>query len=247
LLEVNSALPNNLSGIVTDRAGTDVPDAKTTAANRQTGVSVQIVSQVSGAYVIPKVEPGTYNISVEKSGLQTKVLTGVTLQVPQQVTLEIGMELGQVTASVEAGAQAPIVQVSTVSVGTVIDSQRGIDLPLNTLYFGAVAVLVPGTTIDRGGFAGAELSSPFAGTAYSADPSRSSDNNILIDSLMARALTGGGFSIQPTPDGVQEFKIETVTYDTSLGMSSGSVINLSQSRGQMTGMGRRPSFCETTR
>src|SRR5206468_7467839 len=77
-----------------------------------------------------------------------------------------------------------------------------------------------------GGFAGGSLSSPFAETSFAADGSRSSGNNILIDGVMARALTGAGFSIQPTPDGVQEFKIETVSYNAALGMSSGSVVNL---------------------
>src|SRR5260370_20443807 len=43
---------------------------------------------------------------------------------------------------------------------------------------------------------------------------------------MARALTGAGFAIQHAPAGVQEFKIETVSYNAALGMSSGSIVNL---------------------
>jgi hypothetical protein len=235
MLFLTLALPGNglaqvtgatLSGTITDPAGAGVPDAKITATSTETGVSVQTVSEASGAYVISAVQPGTYNVSVEKNGFRTKVLTGVTLQVAQQASLPISLELGQVTSSVEVSSQAPIVQASSATIGTVIDTQRVVDLPLNTRYFGALAILVPGTTIDRGGFSGAGLSSPFASTAYAADGSRSSGNNVLIDGLFARALTGGGFSIQPTPDGVQEFKIETVTEDATLGMSSGSVINL---------------------
>ena len=196
-----------LAAIVSDPTGAGVPDASVTATNVSTGIASKTVTDSSGAYVFPSLSPGTYNITVEKTGFRTKTLSGVTLLVAQRADLGIPLELGDVTTSVEVNVQAPMVQSTTATVGTVIEAQQVHDLPLNTRRFGALAVLVPGTTIDRGGFAGGSLSSPFAETSFSADGSRSSGNNILIDGVMARALTGAGFSIQPTPDGVQEFKM----------------------------------------
>jgi hypothetical protein len=215
-----------LAGMVTDPTGAGIPEASITAINTSTGVPSKTVTDTSGSYVFPSIQPGTYNITAEKTGFKTKTLTGVTLLVGQQTNVGIPLDIGEVTSSVEVNVQAPMVQSTTASVGSVIEAQQVHDLPLNTRRFGALAVLVPGTTIDRGGFAGATLSSPFAETSFSADGSRSSGNNILIDGVMARALTGAGFSIQPTPDGVQEFKIETVSYNAALGMSSGSIVNL---------------------
>ena len=215
-----------LSGMVADPGGAGVPGARITATNTETGVKTETVSEASGTYVMPSLAPGIYDLSVNKSGFKLKTLTGITLQVAQQATVNIPLELGEVTTSVTVNVQAPMVESATASIGTVIETQQVVDLPLNTRRFGALAVLVPGTTIDRGGFAGATLSSPFAETSFAADGSRSSGNNILIDGAMARALTGAGFSIQPTPDAVQEFKIETVSYNAALGMSSGSIVNL---------------------
>src|SRR5690349_4652445 len=84
-----------LSGLVTDPGGAGVPAAAITATNTQTGVVSRGVSDNSGAYVLPSLPPGTYNLSVEKPGFRVKTLTGITLQVAQQATVNIPLELGE--------------------------------------------------------------------------------------------------------------------------------------------------------
>ncbi len=98
--------------------------------------------------------------------------------------------------------------------------------------FGALAILVPGTVPDipagntSAGFANSSFGSPFSEATYAANGARSSSNNTLIDGVDSRNLTFGGFAIQPSPDAVQEFKIQTNIYDAAFGKTAGSTINL---------------------
>ena len=79
--------------------------------------------------------------------------------------------------------------------------------------------MAPASQIPRFG-------SPFSESTYAANGARSSSNNTLIDGVDSRNLTFGGFAVQPSPDAVQEFKIQTNIYDAAFGKTAGSTINL---------------------
>lgn len=215
-----------LSGTVSDPSGANVPGAEVTATNQATNSIVSSKSDSSGSYIFPSLPPGTYTLRATKSGFQTQVMTGVVLQVNQQATINIKLTVGAVSTSVEVSGAAPLVQTTSASLGTVITGEKIKQLPLNLREFGGLAVLVPGTTIDNGGFANSDIGSPFSQTTYVANGTRSASNNILVDGVMSRNLTFGGFAIQPPPDAIQEFKIQTNIYDAAFGTSAGSTINV---------------------
>lgn len=219
---VNAAL----SGTVSDPTGANVPGAEVSATNQATNSVVRTKSDSSGNYIFPSLPPGTYTLRATKSGFQTQVMTGITLQVNQQATINLKLTVGSVTTSVEVSGAAPLVQTASASLGTVINTQKIKQLPLNLREFGGLAVLVPGTTIDNGGFASSNIGSPFSQTTYVANGTRSASNNVLIDGVPSRNLTFGGFAIQPPPDAIQEFKIQTNIYDAAFGTSAGSTINV---------------------
>src|SRR5712664_3885314 len=68
-------------GIVTDNSGAVVPQAIVTATNTGTGQNSAVVTDANGAYTIPKLTPGVYNISVEMQGFKRGVRDSLTLQV----------------------------------------------------------------------------------------------------------------------------------------------------------------------
>jgi hypothetical protein len=59
------------SGTVTDESGAAVPNAKITAADTQKGTKPEAVSESSGAYAIPFLIPGIYDITAEALGIKT--------------------------------------------------------------------------------------------------------------------------------------------------------------------------------
>src|SRR5213594_155823 len=215
-----------LYGTITDPTGAAIPEASVTATNVATGAATKATTDGAGNYSIPSLPPGTYKLTVEKTGFRATVLSGIQLLVNQQAVVNAQLQVGQVTTAIEVSSAAPLVETTTASVGTVIGEREVVDLPLNLRRFGALAVLVPGTTTDNGGFASQSFGSPFSEQAYSANGARSASNNTLIDGVDSRNLTFGGFAVSPTPDAVQEFKIQTNIYSAAFGRAAGSTINL---------------------
>lgn len=221
----------SLSGTVTDATGAVIPQASITATNVATGVAARTASDESGYYILPSLVPGNYRLKVEKTGFKSTVLTGITLQVDQKVTQDVRLEVGNVAQQVEVKSQVPIVNTQTGTVGTVIGTQQVVDLPLNLREYGALATLVPGTVTDNGGFASSNIGSPFALTSYNSNGNRSSSNSFLIDGVESRNLSFGGFALEPPPDAVQEFNLETNIYNATFGLAAGSTINLTTKSG----------------
>jgi len=215
-----------LSGEVTDPSGASVPGVTVTVTDVDTGTSTKTTTNQSGAYTFPSLPAGNYRILAEMATFRTIEISGITLSVYQKATVNITLQLGAVSAKVEVSGAAPLVSTTSASVGTVVDQQQIVDLPLNLRRVGALAVLVPGTVTDNGGFASSSLGSPFSETTYVASGTRDSSNNTLIDGVDSRNMTFGGFALQPPPDAVQEFRIQTNVYDAAFGKAAGSTINL---------------------
>jgi hypothetical protein len=212
---------------LTDPNGGTIPGASVTARNSGTGIATKTTSDTTGNYIFPSLPVGTYSITAEKTGFKTTVLAGITLSVNQDAHVDIHLALGQVSTTIEVNATAPLVQTATASVGTVIQNKQMVDLPLNTRRFGDLAVIVPGTTsLQEGGTIVELRASPFSEHVYVANGLRDDSNNTLVDGVDSREMTLGGFALQPTPDAVQEFKIQTNIYSAVFGKTAGSTINL---------------------
>src|SRR5579863_6843799 len=61
----------SIVGRVTDPAGSAVAGAQVTATQEGTGFSRSAVTDADGLYVIPSLQPATYNVSVEAKGFST--------------------------------------------------------------------------------------------------------------------------------------------------------------------------------
>jgi hypothetical protein len=220
-----------LFGTVTDPAGAVIPEATVTALNPANGRTISTKTQADGGYIIPYLEPADYTITVQKMGFDKSEQTGVTLVVNQKSRLDIQLRVGTLTTTVEATGTAPMVETGTASVGMTIDSRQVTELPLNTRRFGSLPLLMAGTVPDRGGFSSNIFGSPFSEVTYASNGLRGSGNNVLIDGIDSKNMFTGGFSIQPSPDSVQEFKVQTQSFSAEFGKNGGSTINLTTKSG----------------
>ena len=215
-----------LSGTVMDSSGAAVTSASVTATNVSTGAVVNATSNETGEYSFLSLAPGKYDLVAKKEGFQSSSLKGVELVVYQKARLDISLNIGDVKTTVEVAGSAALIETTTANVGTTIGEMPIVKLPLNLRRYGALATLVPGTTPDNGGTANSNKASPFSETSYNANGARSSSNNYLIDGMDSRNLGQGGFALQPPPDAIQEFKIQTNVYSALFGITPGSTINL---------------------
>src|SRR6266700_4279837 len=120
-----------ISGAVQDQSGAVLPGAEVTATQTDTGVSRMTITNETGHYVLPNLPVGPYRLEASLPGFRTFGQTGIVLQVNTTPTINITLEVGQVSEQVEVQAKTSLVETRSVSVGSVMETQRILDLPLN--------------------------------------------------------------------------------------------------------------------
>ncbi|HEX4748560.1 MAG TPA: TonB-dependent receptor [Bryobacteraceae bacterium] len=212
-----------ISGTVTDASGSSVPNVKITATAVATGTKTDTTSTDSGAYTLPFLAPGNYNIAAEAAGFKTYAQKGVTIEGGSHPVIDIKMEIGQVTENVTVTEESPLVRASDATVGQVITTREVEDLPLNgrtplmldTLAMGAVSVFQPGPV------------RPFdqpAATQVSLGGAPVGSNETLLDGA-PNAGFGNQLAYSPPQDAVTEVRVDAFESDASFGHTGGGVLN----------------------
>jgi hypothetical protein len=214
-------------GTVFDQSGAVLPGVTITVANSATGVSKTAVTNEAGLYSVPFLQPGNYSVSAELTGFKKQVISGIKVEVEQRVRVDASLAVGQVSETVEVQSTAPLLETETSSVGHVIENQRIVDLPLNGRQFMELAFLLPATHASAPGHYNAYLQ----GIALSSAGGRPTNNNFQIDGISNTSPNCGYFSVSPSVDSVQEFKIQTSNYSAEFGSTSGAVINVATKSG----------------
>src|SRR5260370_31303040 len=84
----------SLEGRVTDPSGAAVASAKVIATQQGTTYSRTAVTDAEGVYVIPSLEPSTYNLTVEAAGFGTSEENGIILLAGPTPTRKLRLEMG---------------------------------------------------------------------------------------------------------------------------------------------------------
>src|ERR1700677_1931664 len=96
-----------ISGVVTDSSGSVVAGARITVTNAAMGTQNSTVTTAAGAYTVPQLAAGDYNITVVATGFSTLIRNGITVSVGQTATIDVQLTVGQATTSVTVTANAP--------------------------------------------------------------------------------------------------------------------------------------------
>ena len=174
----------NLFGTVTDPTAAVIPGVKMTLTSVDRGFILNSESDSEGTYSFFGGPTWGPPFGAVKEGFKATSISGIRLLVNQQARVDVPLELGEATTTVDVVGGTPMVESATASLGAVIRVPETTQLPLNLRRYGALALLVPGTTPDNGGSAGGDFSSPFSETTYSANGARTSSNNYLIDGVV---------------------------------------------------------------
>jgi hypothetical protein len=122
---------SQISGTATDASGAVVPGVEVTATETDTGIKRTVVTNGQGEYILPNLQIGPYRLEASKPGFRTYVQTGIQLQVNTNPVIPIALGIGEVGQTVQVEANASLVETQNLGVGTVMETQRILDLPLN--------------------------------------------------------------------------------------------------------------------
>lgn len=226
----------NVVGTITDASGAVVPAATVTIQNRQTGQARTTQSDDQGAFELRFLQAGEYSLSVEKVGFQKSDVAPFSLSVDQVARIDVKMTLGQTTESVQVSASAILLQTEDAVVGTVIDSQKVVELPLNGRSFVQLALLTPGVNPGTPGSITVRRLRGSLGQAVgmSANGARDTQNRFYYDGIEAMDLDSYSFSFSPSIDAIMEFKVQSSTYSAEVGGAPGGQVNLTTKSGTNT-------------
>ncbi|MCL4783322.1 MAG: carboxypeptidase regulatory-like domain-containing protein [Bryobacterales bacterium] len=217
-------------GTVTDQSGTAIPGATVEVTNKAQGAKQVFRSNESGLYQAPYLIPGDYEVAATFTGFKRAVRPNVTVSVGDRVSIDMVLEIGATDQSITVTAESPLLESATGSVGQVVDSKRITELPIAHGQPFALIGLSAGVSQN---IASATLDRPFEPThivGYAINGTRQNRSDVTIDGIPSTATANANevtASYVPPADIVQEFKVQSATFDAQFGNTEGGVTNIS--------------------
>lgn len=222
-----------VNGTVTDPTGSVVAGVSLRLVNQGTGIISTATTNASGVYAFMNVLPGMYSLEAERSGFKTSSVDGLRVDVNLTVTLDLRLAVGQVAETVQVTAEAPLLQTSSSELGTVIGRHAIENLPMNGRNFTEMTLLVPGVSpVNTAQEWGSTVALP--GSAWikpSVDGQWNRSNLFLLDGMINNEGETAGYSILPSLDAIQEFKVETHNDKAEYGLVMGGTVNIATKSG----------------
>lgn len=219
-------------GFVHDSAGAAIANATVTLTNVETGVTQTVRTDKDGKYEFASVKIGEYKVTTEASGFSRYESAQFPLTVNARQRVDADLKVGAANDVVEVTSLPTQLETETSSRGQVVGTREVENLPLNGRSYADLVLLAPGTR--RSSLQNQNPDSREA--SFNINGQRSAFNNFLLDGLDNNnyGTSNQGFAnenIPPSPDAVDEFRVETNNYSAEYGRNPGAVINVATRRG----------------
>lgn len=225
-----------LSGTVIDEAGRSIPGVNLALLNLSTALQRHATTDEEGAYIVPLLPPGHYNLTAQRDGFTTVIIKNIVLNTADQLVLRIKLRVGEIGASVTIVDDVVGIQHST-AVGTMIDRNFVEHLPLNGRSFQSLFELTPGVVLTQTNFN--------EQGQFSVNGQRANANYFMVDGVSANFGVSAGsapgqaaagslpaLSVLGTTnnlvslDALEEFRILTSTYAPEFGRTPGAQVSV---------------------
>ena len=214
-------LDGSIRGTVTDPAGGAVPQVTVTATNTATNVSYQAKTQEDGGYSFLQLPIGDYTLKVEKTGFQTYTAAQIHLDVNTVFIQDVQLTVGAMSTVITVQANQVQVETSTTQLGTVIEAQQIVDLPLIGRDWVQLQALQPGVVGASDRFGTSSTAPP----DFATNGGQSQFNLFLIDGADTNDLTLNTGTFVPSEDSIAEFRMVTSTLNPEYARTSGAAVN----------------------
>src|SRR5579859_5958577 len=240
-LFAQAASTGTVAGTVTDPSGGAVVGASVTLTDTSTNIPRTAATNETGRYFFANVPPGTYNVSVNKTGFRVSKLINQVVNVGASLTLNIVLELGSVAETVEVtvttGAE---LQTLNATVGNTVSGDTLQSLPSIGRDTGSFVTLQPGVSpdgsvagavVDQSSFMldGGQNTNDMDGSMQVYTPSFGDDPS---GGIVKNSIGGAPTGVMPTPiDSVEEFKVNTANQTADFNSSAGAEVQVVTKRG----------------
>ena len=201
----------SLSGTVTDTSGAIIPGATVAVKSNATSTQFDTVSNESGYFTVPALDPGAYTVTVTLMGFKTAVLNDVRVNASTPATVRVSLAVGGLEETVVVTGGTEIIQTTSASVTSTIDANQILKVPTGSRSALEFVALLPG--VQTAGGPGGSRNSTVNGLPQSAI-------NITIDGMSAQdnhLKTGDGFfaRVSPRLDAIEEVTVNSAAQDAA--------------------------------
>jgi hypothetical protein len=230
-LGAQSAGTGALTGTLTDPTGAVVPGVTVLLVSTETNQARTTTTGTDGSYKFSLLPPGTYSVRFSAAGFKTSEIPSVTVNVTETPVLDRTLEVGAQSEQVTVEATAELLQTASSTLGTTVGAQTVTTLPLSSRNYTQILALSAGTNT------GANNATAFGkGTQdMSVNGNDPGQNSFQMDGVNVNNFANSGSANDsslytgigvPSPDAIQEFKVQTSTYDASYGRNPGANVNV---------------------
>jgi len=214
-----------VSGVLTDATGAVVQGAKVVLTDQQKGYTFNTTSDNDGRYLFRSIPPGVYSVSAEAKGFEKALSVRLKLDINENATANLTLKVAGATQTVRVEATAQAIQTEDAETGQVVNRRFINDLPLIDRNVVELVNLAPGVTeMDD------SCDVTCTGTNFVSNGSRGSTADILTDGAsVTNSEPNGGITAAtyvPSPEAIEEFKVEQTNFSAEYGFSGASVVNM---------------------
>ena len=218
-----SATRGGLAGVITDKSGAIIPDAKVTI----TGASDHrvVTTDPSGRFIASDLTPGMYAVEVEKAGFQSQTAKNLEVVINKTQSVDFSLATGNVAETVEVNATTVSIDTSSTAVSDNLTAAFYQQVPI-ARNVGSLFYVAPGV-VDGGGTGN---SNPSVGGATGLE------NLYLVDGVVLNDSGYGGLGVFSPVYGslgtginlsfIQEVQVKTAAYEPKYGGVNGGVLQI---------------------
>jgi carboxypeptidase family protein/TonB-dependent receptor-like protein len=199
-----------LTGTVTDSTGAVLPGVTVTAVHEATGNRFVGITDERGIYRV-SARVGGYQLTAELQGFTTAARTGVEVLVGQVANINMQMAPSSVQETVTVSAEAPLLDITTSSLGGNVDPRQVSELPIQGRNWMALAMVAPGSRVT-------------SDTATTPLPDRNGgeqpEYQFAIDGQQVNSEQGYGGQPRYSQDSIAEFQFISNRFDATMGRST---------------------------
>src|SRR5882672_5857787 len=224
-----------IEGTIGDSQGRAITGAEVSLTGSLLAQEIKNSSDLTGAYRLGGLQPGTYQLRVTKSGFAVQIYEGLVVTVNRNLTFDIALEVSAIEAEVTVSSDLPVIDTSSSSSGTTILPQQIEEMPINGRNYLDLLQLVPGVALKRQVDPGSDAAVPILGE-------RGGNAVFLIDGMPNSNAVNGGAAAPFDQDSILEFQVLTSGYKAEFGHGSGGVVNVVTKSGNNQWHGRLSLF-----
>jgi len=224
----------SIVGTVKDQQGAVVNTAKVKATNVNTGFTRSAPANGYGEFRIDYLPVGKYTVQVEAASFERYLQENLNLDVDQTLSLDIKLVVGAQNTTVTVTEAPPQVNTSDAVLGRTIEPSEILGLPLVNRNAYTELSLTPGVMANSSSTTANSAGTPNFTVGL---PSEDVQINGGLDSgngTVAFYLNGGNNitgmrnygNTAPTPDAIEEFRVETSAFSAQYGEFSAAVVSV---------------------